>query len=94
MDLLGDIGPKAALFLGECVGLEKNQFRSPRSAAKAPATTICRRKYPRCCRSSCSVQYPTMPRAPGHDHWTGTVYATNRRILEQDDTFHEDLGNL
>ena len=33
----------------------------------------------------------TIIRDLGHDYWTGTVYSTNRRVWEHDDTFKEYL---
>jgi AMP nucleosidase len=33
----------------------------------------------------------TMIRDLGHDYWTGTVYTTNRRVWEHDDTFKDYL---
>jgi AMP nucleosidase len=32
-----------------------------------------------------------MIRDLGHDYWTGTVYTTNRRVWEHDDTFKDYL---
>ena len=62
MDLLSAITPKAVLFLGKCGGLKRRtswatwSCRSRRSAAKAPATTTCRRRCRRCRRSRCSAR--------------------------------------
>ena len=33
----------------------------------------------------------TMIRDLGHDYWTGTVYTTNRRVWEHDESFKETL---
>ncbi len=57
MDSLSAIGPKAALFLGKCGGLKKNQIGDlvlP-IATRAPPTTTCCRKCRHCRRSSYSA---------------------------------------
>ena len=61
MDLLSAVCPKAALFLGKCGGVKPRAgwatscCRSRPSGARARRTTICRRRFPRCPRSSCSA---------------------------------------
>ena len=97
MDLLSAIQPKAILFLGKCGGLKrKNQLGDlilPITAIRGEGT-------------SNDYMPPEIPALPsfrmqrsvssmiikhGLDYWTGTVYTTNRRVWEHDESFKDYL---
>jgi AMP nucleosidase len=96
MDLLSAIEPQAVLFLGKCGGLKKTKvgdFILPIAAIRGEGT-------------SNDYMPPEIPALPsfrlqkavsamivkhGSDYWTGTVYTTNRRVWEHDDTFKDYL---
>ncbi len=96
MDLLGAVCPKAALFLGKCGGLKKTKvgdFILPIAAIRGEGTS--NEYFP-----------PEIPALPSfrlqaavsaaiarhdYDYWTGTVYTTNRRVWEHDETFKDYL---
>ena len=100
MDLLSAIDPKAVLFLGKCGGLKKkNQLGDlvlPIAAIRGEGTS----------NDYFPPEVPALPsfmihRAVSHvirdmelDYWSGTVYTTNRRVWEHDDTFKEHLRVL
>ncbi|MDG0817810.1 AMP nucleosidase [Bdellovibrio svalbardensis] len=97
MDLLSAISPKAVLFLGKCGGLKKkNQlgdFILPIAAIRGEGTS----------NEYLPAEIPALPSfrlqksvsdmivKHGCDYWTGTVYTTNRRVWEHDETFKEYL---
>jgi AMP nucleosidase len=99
MDLLGAVQPKAVLFLGKCGGLKKckvGDFMLPIAAVRGEGT-------------SNDYMPPEIPALPsfrlqkavsamivkhGHDYWTGTVYTTNRRVWEHDETFKRYLKTI
>ncbi|MFT4031693.1 MAG: AMP nucleosidase [Siphonobacter sp.] len=97
MDLLSAVHPKAVLFLGKCGGLKKhNQLGDlilPIAAIRGEGTS----------NDYMPAEIPALPsfrlqRAVsstiiknGLDYWTGTVYTTNRRVWEHDETFKEYL---
>src|SRR5918993_2231719 len=92
MDLLTAIDPKAVLFLGKCGGLKKTKVGDlilPIAAIRGEGT-------------SNDYMPPEIPALPsfrlqravsamiiehGLDYWTGTIYTTNRRVWEHDETF-------
>ena len=78
MDLLSAISPKACLFLGKCGGEGTSNDYFPPEVPSLPAFMLQRAV------SSAIRDY-------ARDYWTGTVYTTNRRIWEHDDTFKEYL---
>ncbi len=96
MDLLAAVEPKAVLFLGKCGGLKKmkvGDYILPIAAIRGEGT-------------SNDYMPPEIPALPsfrlqkavsamivkhGLDYWTGTVYTTNRRVWEHDDTFKDYL---
>ena len=99
MDLLSAIEPKAVLFLGKCGGLKKTKvgdFILPIAAIRGdgasndymppeiPALPSFRLQK---AVSTCIVRH-------GLDYWTGTVYTTNRRVWEHDETFKEYLTRI
>lgn len=101
MDLLSALDPlpKAVLFLGKCGGLKKadlGDFVLPIAAIRGEGT-------------SNDYMPPEVPALPSFrlqravsksiiehrcDYWTGTVYTTNRRVWEHDDTFRNYLVKL
>lgn len=99
MDLLAAIDPKAVLFLGKCGGLKKTKlgdFVLPIAAIRGEGT-------------SNEYMPPEVPALPSFrlqkavstcivkhdcDYWTGTVYTTNRRVWEHDESFKEYLLKL
>lgn len=97
MDLLGAIEPKAVLFLGKCGGLKKKNnvgdLVLPIAAIRGEGTS----------NDYLPPEVPALPafnlqRAVSHtirehdkDYWTGTVYTTNRRVWEHDETFKDYL---
>lgn len=97
MDLLSAIAPKAALFLGKCGGLKKkNQIGDlvlPIAAIRGEGTSndYLLPEVPALPAFQLQRGVSTMIRDLGHDYWTGTVYTTNRRVWEHDDTFKRYL---
>ncbi|MDR1403630.1 MAG: AMP nucleosidase [Tannerellaceae bacterium] len=97
MDLLSAVKPKAALFLGKCGGLKQankeGDFLLPIAAVRGEGTS----------NEYLPPEVPSLPafsmlraissaiRDNGYDYWTGTVYTTNRRVWEYDDSFKEYL---
>jgi AMP nucleosidase len=99
MDLLSAIDPKAVLFLGKCGGLKKTKlgdFVLPIAAIRGEGT-------------SNEYMPPEVPALPSFrlqravsesiikhkcDYVTGTVYTTNRRVWEHDETFKEYLRKI
>lgn len=97
MDLLSAIEPKAVLFLGKCGGLKrKNQIGDlvlPIAAIRGEGTSndYLPPEVPALPAFALQRAVSTMIRDLGHDYWTGTVYTTNRRVWEHDDTFKRRL---
>ena len=100
MDLLSAIAPKSVLFLGKCGGLKrKNQLGGlvlPIAAIRGEGTSndYMPAEVPALPAFALQRAVSTMIRDLGHDYWTGTVYTTNRRVWEHDDTFKEYLRRL
>ncbi len=100
MDLLTEIEPKAALFLGKCGGLKrKNQIGDlilPIAAIRGEGTS----------KDYFTAEVPALPafalqkavsttiRDNDMDYWTGTVYTTNRRVWEHDEEFKKYLEQI
>lgn len=99
MDLLSAVQPEAVLFLGKCGGLKKEKrgdFVLPIAAIRGEGTS----------NDYLPPEVPALPsfrlqRAVsqsiiehGCDYWTGTVYTTNRRVWEHDETFKEYLRSI
>ncbi len=95
-DLLSAVAPKAVLFLGKCGGLKKakvGDYILPIAAIRGEGTS----------NDYLPAEIPALPsfrlqRAVSAmiiehrlDYWTGTVYTTNRRVWEHDDTFKDYL---
>jgi AMP nucleosidase len=99
MDLIAAVRPKAVLLLGKCGGLKKTKigdFILPIAAIRGEGT-------------SADYMPPEIPALPsfrlqksvsamivrhGLDYWTGTVYTTNRRVWEHDETFKKYLRKI
>lgn len=99
MDLLSAVEPHAVLFLGKCGGLKKmrvGDFILPIAAIRGEG-------------ASNDYMPPEIPALPsfrlqkavsamivkhGLDYWTGTVYTTNRRVWEHDETFKNYLRRI
>jgi AMP nucleosidase len=99
MDLLAAIEPKAVLFLGKCGGLKKTKvgdFILPIAAIRGEGT-------------SNDYMPPEIPALPsfrlqkalsamivkhGLDYSTGTIYTTNRRVWEHDESFRDYLKRI
>ena len=97
MDLLSAVQPKACLFLGKCGGLSEKthlgDFILPIAAIRGEGTS----------NDYFPPEVPALPafmlqravssaiRDQALDYWTGTVYTTNRRIWEYDESFKNYL---
>ena len=97
MDLLSAIQPKACLFLGKCGGVshktQKGDLILPIAGIRGEGTS----------NDYFPPEVPALPafmlqravsstiRDIGLDYWTGTVYTTNRRVWEHDETFKNYL---
>lgn len=93
MDLLSAIKPKACLFLGKCGGIQEHiklgRYVLPIAGIRGEGTS----------NDYFPPEIPALPafmlqRAVssvlcdnGQDYWTGTVYTTNRRVWEHDESF-------
>lgn len=97
MDLLGSIHPKAALFLGKCGGIKKKNnvgdLILPIAAIRGEGTSndYLPQEVPALPAFSLQKAISTTITQHGHNYWTGTVYTTNRRVWEHDETFKEYL---
>ncbi|MEZ5054910.1 MAG: AMP nucleosidase [Chitinophagales bacterium] len=100
MDLLSAIKPHAALFLGKCGGLKKKNeigdFILPIAAIRGDGTSndYFPAEVPALPSFALQKAISTTIREHQQDYWTGTVYTTNRRVWEHDDTFKEYLRTL
>lgn len=97
LDLLSAVCPKAVLFLGKCGGVKtKSRLGDlvlPIAAIRGEGTS----------NDYLPPEVPALPafqlqravsstiRDFKQDYWTGTVYTTNRRVWEHDETFKEYL---
>ncbi|MFB6258323.1 MAG: AMP nucleosidase [Flavobacteriales bacterium] len=97
MDLLSAIAPKAVLFLGKCGGLKKKNkvgdMILPIAAIRGEGTSddYFPREVPALPAFSLQRAVSGKIRDKGIDYWTGTVFTTNRRVWEHDETFKEHL---
>jgi AMP nucleosidase len=100
MDLLSAIKPKAALFLGKCGGLKrKNEvgdFILPLAAIRGDGTSndYFPPEVPALPAFSLQKAVSTSIRNFNKDYWTGTVYTTNRRVWEHDNSFKKYLRKI
>ncbi len=100
MDLLTAIKPKAVLFLGKCGGLKKRHAIGdlilPIAAMRGEGTS---NDYfpaivPALPSFSLQKAISTTIREFEVDYWTGTVYTTNRRVWEHDESFKKYLEEV
>ena len=96
MDLLSAIEPKAVLFLGKCGGLKKTRvgdFILPIAAIRGEGTSNDYLPAEIPALPSFRLQRAVSATIVKHklDYWTGTVYTTNRRVWEHDETFKDYL---
>jgi AMP nucleosidase len=100
MDLLTAIEPKAVLFLGKCGGLKKRNKLGdlilPIAAIRGEGTSndYFPPEVPALPAFALQKAISTTIRDLAIDYWTGTVYTTNRRVWEHDETFKEYLKKI
>ncbi len=100
MDLLSAIKPKAVLFLGKCGGLKKKNkvgdLILPIAAIRGDGTSndYFPPEVPALPAFALQKAISTTIREYKRDYWTGTVYTTNRRVWEHDDTFKAYLRRI
>ncbi|MFM1914183.1 MAG: hypothetical protein RIR51_2036 [Bacteroidota bacterium] len=99
-DLLSAIHPKAILFLGKCGGLKsKNNIGDlilPIAAIRGEGTSVdyFPPEVPALPAFALQKAVSTTIRDYGLDYWTGTVYTTNRRVWEHDESFKSYLEKI
>ncbi|MEO6819616.1 MAG: AMP nucleosidase [Ginsengibacter sp.] len=100
MDLLSAIEPKAVLFLGKCGGLKKRNkigdLILPIAALRGEGTSndYFPPEVPALPAFALQKAISTTIRDNACDYWTGTVYTTNRRVWEHDETFKAYLRKI
>lgn len=100
MDLLSAIHPKAVLFLGKCGGLkhraELGDLILPIAAIRGEGTSndYFPPEVPALPSFALQKAISTTIREHARDYWTGTVYTTNRRVWEHDETFKKYLKKI
>lgn len=100
MDLLSGINPKAVLFLGKCGGIKpKNKLGDmilPIAAIRGEGTSsdYLPPEVPALPSFMLQRAISTTVREYDKDYWTGTVFSTNRRVWEHDNTFKKYLKKL
>lgn len=100
LDLLTAIEPKAVLFLGKCGGLKsKNHVGDlilPIAAIRGEGTSddYLPQLVPALPAFALQKAISTTIRDHGKDYWTGTVFTTNRRVWEHDESFKENLTEM
>lgn len=100
MDLLSAIKPKAALFLGKCGGLKKQNALGdlilPIAAIRGEGTSndYFPPEVPALPAFNLQKAVSTTIRNYSRDYWTGTVYSTNRRVWEYDEQFKAYLKRI
>lgn len=100
MDLLSAIDPKAVLFLGKCGGLKKRNkigdLILPIAALRGEGTSndYFPPEVPALPAFALQKAISTTIRDYACDYWTGTVYTTNRRVWEHDETFKSYLRKI
>ncbi|HEX5025430.1 MAG TPA: AMP nucleosidase [Agriterribacter sp.] len=100
MDLLTAIEPKSVLFLGKCGGLKKRNKLGdlilPIAAIRGEGTSndYLPAEVPALPAFALQKAISTTIREYGVDYWTGTVYTTNRRVWEHDESFKEYLKKI
>ena len=97
MDLLSAVKPKAVLFLGKCGATKTHNslgdYILPIAAIRGEGTSndYLPPEVPSLPAFSLQRAISSAIRDRGQDYWTGTIYTTNRRVWEYDDTFKDYL---
>jgi AMP nucleosidase len=100
MDLLSAIQPEAVLFLGKCGGLKKKNnvgdLILPIAAIRGEGTSndYFPPEVPALPAFALQKAISTTIRDVDKDYWTGTVYTTNRRVWEHDESFKVYLKTI
>ncbi|MCQ2226666.1 MAG: AMP nucleosidase [Bacteroidales bacterium] len=100
MDLLSAANPAAVLFLGKCGGLKRQNaigdFILPMAAIRGEGTSndFFPPEVPALPSFAIQRAVSSIVRDRGFDYWTGTVYTTNRRVWEHDDSFKHYLEQI
>lgn len=100
MDLLSALPPKAVLFLGKCGGIKHRatigDLILPIAAIRGEGTSndYFPPEVPALPAFALQKAISTTIRDAGRDYWTGTVYTTNRRVWEHDETFKDYLQKI
>ncbi|MBE2247395.1 MAG: AMP nucleosidase [Candidatus Competibacteraceae bacterium] len=100
MDLLSAVMPNAVLFLGKCGGLKKKtqlgDLILPIAAIRGEGTSndYLPPEVPALPSFRLQMAVSTVIRKYACDYWTGTVYTTNRRVWEHDDSFKQYLRKI
>lgn len=100
MDLLSAVQPKAVLFLGKCGGLKKKNKLGdlilPIAAIRGEGTSndYYPPEVPALPAFALQKAISTTIRDNKQDYWTGTVYSTNRRVWEHDESFKKYLQKI
>lgn len=100
MDLLSAINPGAVLFLGKCGGIKKinrvGDLILPIAAIRGEGTSndYFPSEVPALPAFSLQKAVSTTIREHQMDYWTGTIYTTNRRVWEHDESFKEYLRSI
>jgi AMP nucleosidase len=100
MDLLSAIEPEAVLFLGKCGGLKKRNKLGdlilPIAAIRGEGTSndYFPAEVPALPAFALQKAISTTIREYAVDYWTGTVYTTNRRVWEHDESFKDYLQEI
>jgi AMP nucleosidase len=93
MDLLTAIQPEACLFLGKCGSIKEEigvgELILPIAAIRGEGTSndYFPPEIPALPAFALQKAISTSVREHRKDYWTGTVYTTNRRVWEHDETF-------
>ncbi len=97
MDLLSAVRPRACLFLGKCGGISdkmrKGDLILPMAGIRGEGTSndYFPPEVPALPAFMMQRAVSTVIRDLGRDYWTGTVYSTNRRVWEHDESFKHYL---
>jgi AMP nucleosidase len=100
MDLLSAISPRAVLFLGKCGGIKHRaaigDLILPIAAIRGEGTSndYFPPEVPALPAFALQKAISTTIRDHARDYWTGTVYTTNRRVWEHDETFKKYLKKI
>ncbi|WP_435007054.1 AMP nucleosidase [Tundrisphaera lichenicola] len=99
MDLLSAVEPKAVLFLGKCGGFKKTKvgdYILPIAAIRGEGTSNDYLPPEIPALPSFRLQRAVSASIVKHklDYWTGTIYTTNRRVWEHDQSFKDYLNKV